>query len=385
MPSIMVQLFVDGSPYPMVAADQNGKWGVQVTLSDGDHELWAVAHYQTMISPESRHVKVTVDTTLSWSPISLHFTAQTGHVLWPRGPDGRMDETGWRVALRAGQTYTASVYACCATPTVTLQIDGGPVLPLTDPDGDGWHEGSFTAPTPLSGLLTLCVTCGQIQRCSDGTILIDPEGTVYDLNTGTEVAEATVTCLEQQSSGSGTTYTPWPADAYGQENPQTTGADGYYSFYTPAGTYRVGVTKDGYQAHLSDDLLVVDEPVHYDVYLAPSITATADYTVAITALGFDPPILSVPPGSVIAWVNVDGDYHATTSVTPTMSSSGVASTAVGDPWDSGLLETGEVYVHQLTEGGTYTYQDGEDGEFTGHILVETKIYLPVVFRQYTAP
>jgi plastocyanin len=296
-----------------------------------------------------------------------------------------MDETGWRVALRAGQTYTVRVLLCCnVAQAVTLEIDGTTLI-LQDGDGDGWYEGTFDAPVPLAGTLRLCVTCDQIRRCSDGEILIDPEGTVYDLESGIEVADATVTCYEHQSyGGGGSAYTPWPAEDFGQANPQTTAADGYYSFYTPPGTYRVGVTKSGYQDHLSDDLLVIDEPVHYDVYLAPTIAGAADYTVTITSLGFDPPILSVLPGSVIAWVNVDGDFHATTSITPTLSP-GVAATATSDPWDSGLLGTGERYVHRLTGTGTYTYQDGNNSEVIGHIFVEHKIYLPIVNRGYTVP
>jgi plastocyanin len=227
------------------------------------------------------------------------------------------------------------------------------------------------------------VICDQIKRCSDGEILIDPEGTVYDLDTGQEVEGAEVACYEAQSDDEGTHYGLWPADEYAQENPQTTGTDGYYSFFTPAGTYRVGVDKDGYQSHLSGDLVVVDEPVEYDVYLAPEITDGADYTITISSLGFDPPILEVPPGSVIAWINVDAELHASTSVTPSLTLAEVSGLASSGAWNSGMLDVGEVYKHQLDAVGTYTYQDGDNSIYSGQIRVQHIVYLPIVQKQHS--
>jgi plastocyanin len=334
-------------------------------------------------SPESHHVKIIVDSGLSWSPLSLRFEDENGFVILPGDEYGRMDEMGWRVFLRAGLEYTATVYLCCVDPgaQVTLEVGGITVI-LSDPDGDHWYEGTFTAPDPLLGTIRLCVICDQIKRCSDGEILIDPEGVVYDLETGLEVDGAEVTCYEAQSEAGETYYGLWPADEYGQLNPQTTGTDGYYSFFTPAGTYRVGVNKGGYQSHLSGDLVVVDEPVEYNVHLAPEIADAPDYTITVSSLGFDPPFLKVPPGSVIAWINVDGDLHASTSVTPSLSSAEVVGLAAGGAWNSGLLNVGEVYKHQLNSAGTYTYQDGDNGVYTGQILVQNMVYLPIVFREY---
>jgi plastocyanin len=175
----------------------------------------------------------------------------------------------------------------------------------------------------------------------------------------------------------------WPADEYGQENPQVTGEDGYYSFFTPAGTYQVTVVMTDYQSHRSPDLVVVEDPVQYDVFLAPEITGTADYTVTISSLGFDPPVLEVPPGSIIAWINVDGALHSSTSVTPSVSSAQVIGLAGSTGWDSGLLDVGEVYKHQLNSGGTYIYQDGNNGIYTGQVIVEGTIYLPLVFKEHS--
>ena len=43
--------------------------------------------------------------------------------------------------------------------------------------------------------------------------------------------------------------------------------DGYYSFYTPVGTYRVTAEKEGYTAYTSPDLEVIDAPVRYNIPL----------------------------------------------------------------------------------------------------------------------
>jgi plastocyanin len=166
-------------------------------------------------------------------------------------------------------------------------------------------------------------------------------------------------------------------------NPQTTGLDGYYSFFTPAGTYRVQVAADGYQGHVSPDLVVTNEPVEYDVYLAPEISQTPAYTITVGPMGFDPPVLVVPVGTVIAWVNVDSEVHSSTSVTPTLQGGmGASDLGSDDAWDSGLLGSGQSYQHQLTGVGTYTYQDGDDAVRTGSIVAQDMIYLPIVFRQH---
>ena len=50
--------------------------------------------------------------------------------------------------------------------------------------------------------------------------------------------------------------------------------------------------------------------------------------------------------------------------------------------ERGLLDVGEVYKHRIGGVGTYTYQDGDNGVYTGQVIVQHVSYLPVVFRQY---
>ena len=59
----------------------------------------------------------------------------------------------------------------------------------------------------------------------------------------------------------------------------------------------------------------------------------------------DPPVPVAELGSVIQWVNVDSEVHASTSITPTCSTSvgGITKLAHRDAWDSGLLDSDASY------------------------------------------
>jgi uncharacterized repeat protein (TIGR01451 family) len=391
-PNVDIDLYIDGALETTVSADSAGQWSYAVTLADGAHDIYAVAKYGSMTSDPSATVEVIVDSSLTWNPLSLRFEDDAGHVTRPRDASGRTDETGWRIFLRRGTTYTATVETCCTDPNavVELELDGVGSITLTDPDGDLTYSATFTTPStgPVIGTVRLCVTCELIKQCSDGELTIDPEGTVFDLSTGQPVDAASVACMEAQASASETgesgIFTLWTAEDYGQVNPQSTGSDGYFSFFTPPGTYRLEVSKPGYQSYRSPELLVVDQPVHFDVPLTPEINDAADFTISVDNTGFDPAILTVQPGSIIEWVNIDDNVHSATSVTPTVSCDACAA-ALGssDGWDSGLLNNGEVYKRQLNTVGTYTYRDESNPTATATIIVENPshvIYLPTVAR-----
>lgn len=400
---LWVDLYIDGKLEGTVIPNAQGRWEHPVNLPDGKYAIYAIARtpatatIPNLTSPQSPLVIVIVDSSLTWNPLSLRFVDQMGYALFPRDVNGRMDERGWHVFLRPAMTYTVGVRACCSDPNtkVSMDIPGYGQLDLADPDGDHVFTGTFTTPPhrPVIGKMKICVTCYLIQHCSDGVVLIDPEGTTFDLIQGSAIAGATVACYESQAGESETYYNLWNAEDYEQTNPQTTGGDGYFSFFTPAGTYRLGVTKTGYQSYESWDLVVSDEPVHYDVPLAPELNTTPDYTVTISASGFEPAILQVEPGAVIEWINTNGEKHTTTSITPTViysPTTGVTIRALGseDGWDSGLLEASGSYHRQLDAEGTYTYYDHENPLYTGIVIVgeaeipeKYNIYLPLVLRQ----
>ncbi|RME44147.1 MAG: hypothetical protein D6796_12165 [Caldilineae bacterium] len=391
-----VDLYVNGIYTATTSVDASGNWDVPLVLPDGTHTIYAKARLATgEESPPSPVVEVIVDTSLVWSPLSLTFRTASGHVIIPRDEEGRTDASGWFVFLRPGVTYTATVYLCCDDPnaSVTLEVPGGQTVSLTDPDGDGWFTGSFTTPaegslmTPPS--IRLCVVCNNVQYCVDGQVLIDPEGVVYDVTKGKAnglLAGAIVSCYEAQTSidTGETTYDLWPAQNYGQVNPQTTAGDGYFSFFTPAGTFQLQTEASGFQTYRSWDIVVVSDPVEFDIPLAPALSQTADYTITVSASGFDPSVLTVEPGAVVKWVNVDANPHTTTSITPTarITATGRIALDATDGWDSGLLNGGDSFVRQLNTAGTYTYHDHENTAYTGVVIVQSKaqLYLPLILK-----
>lgn len=392
-PGASVDLYINGSLETSLTADAGGHWSTAVSLADGTYDLYAVARYGTLTSPPSATVQVIVDSSLFFDPLSLRFEDESGHVIIPRDHNGRTDESGWRIFLRRGSTYTVTVGICCSSPNavVELELDGVGSITLTDPDGDGIYSATFTTPSTgsISGSIRICVTCELIKRCSDGELTIDPEGTVYDVGSGQPLNAATVACMQSQvSSASGeSVFSLWPAADFDQANPQSTATDGYFSFFTPPGAYRLEVTKEGYQAYRSQDLVVVDAPVHFDVPLTPAIAEPADYVVTVDGAGFDPSVLEVPAGSVVEWINLDSEVHSSTSVTPTVSCETCsASLSSSDGWDSGLLTSGEAYKRELTALGTYVYQDAENPTVTATILVvetvnespQERLFLPFV-------
>ncbi|MBX3053759.1 MAG: hypothetical protein KF753_19930 [Caldilineaceae bacterium] len=376
-----------------VSPDSSGHWTHAVSgLPDGEYDINATAMLGGVSSPTTT-VHVIVDSSLFWNPLSLRFTDGDGHVSRPHDANGRTDEDGWSVFLRRGTVYTASLTICCDDPNAVVTLELGTVasLTLTDPDGDGTYTATFTTPStgPITGRIRICVVCHLIKVCSDGEITIDPEGTVFDITTGLPVSSSAVACMAEQVSGAGgeSVFGLWPAADFGQINPQTTGSDGYFSFFTPAGTYQLQVSKSGYQAYRSQDLVVTNAPVHFDVPLTPAIAGAASHTVLITAEGFDPSVLTVEPGATVEFVNMDVALHSSRSTSPAPSyGAEAAELKSSDAWDSGLLDNGASYKRTLTSTGTYTYADAVNPAVTATIIVEEaaapqiNLYLPAVVR-----
>lgn len=376
-----------------ISPDSSGQWSHGVVgLPDGEYDINAVAHLGSATSPTTS-AHVIVDSSLFWNPLSLRFTADDGHVSIPHDTDGRTDVGGWSIFLRRGTTYTVSLTICCDDPNavVTLELGTVATLTLTDPEDDGTYTATFTTPStgPITGRIRICVVCYLIKVCSDGEVTIDPEGTVFDITTGLPVSSSAVACMAEQTSGASgeSVFSLWPATDFGQINPQTTGSDGYFSFFTPAGTYQLQVSKSGYQAYRSQDLVVTNAPVHFDVPLTPEVAGAADHTVLITADGFEPSVLSVEPGATVEFVNMDVALHSSRSTSPAPSyGAEAAELKSSDAWDSGLLANGASYKRTLTTEGTYAYADAVNPAVTATIIVETpaaaqiSLYLPSITR-----
>jgi hypothetical protein len=339
------------------------------------HILSATYVISGVASPASAPRSVTVDTSLPYDPLSVTFTDDTGVSHHPTGPTGSSDAGGWILNLKPHTTYTISVRLCCAQdPNADIEVRFGPTMTvnLDDPDADGIFTGVFTTGDRMSTGMVISVLCAGIIRNSDGLVLVDPYGEVRDANTGALLAGATVTAHEYD----GGAYNAWNAAAYGQINPQVTLADGWYSFFTPPGTYQIAVTKPGYQQHRSLDIVVTNQLVRYDVALAPVPTGPVGGYVMFTADGPDPAVLKVKPGSVVVFVNSAAKSIASYDVKANKK----LARGAADATSQGALLTGESISIQYDDKGVYTYDDGFN---IGTIVVEDPartVFLPAVVR-----
>ena len=146
---------------------------------------------------------------------------------------------------------------------------------------------------------------------SHGFVLIDPDGFIFDVSKGLDVISSTQegVPLEVGNTIPGVTVTamvsmpqwggwvPWPAHLYNyQVNPQVTGEDGYFAFFTPPGHYYLQVDGiEGYQSWSSPVVEAITEIVHVNVPYTPW-TQAVDAEVKLTPDGPLPASVSIPVG-----------------------------------------------------------------------------------------
>ena len=126
--------------------------------------------------------------------------------------------------------------------TCDMALAGGVSITIPQKQGYYYQEGM---------ILSKDGHCRAFDHRASGTI----SGTISGVQ---------VTLYSDTHSGQ---WLMWDAWNYDQVNPQTTLDDGYYSFYTPPGTYRVMAEKNGYPTFTSPNLAVVDKPVRHNVPL----------------------------------------------------------------------------------------------------------------------
>ena len=98
--------------------------------------------------------------------------------------------------------------------------------------------------------------------------------------------------------------------------------------------------------------------------------------VDVTAVGFSPASVTVPAGAEVRWISQVPGRVSITSVETAAAEPGedpaAAAGALGQRFDSGALDQGEVFTLTLDEPGHYvyssTYQD--DPNWVGAIIVE---------------
>src|SRR5262249_29572686 len=86
--------------------------------------------------------------------------------------------------------------------------------------------------------------------------------------------------------------------------------------------------------------------------------AEVEKQIVIDNFTFDPPMLTVPVGTKVTWVNHDDVPHTATS------------TAKPKRFDSKTLDTDDKFSHVFTAPGTYDYFCAVHPKMTGRIIVK---------------
>ncbi|KKP79636.1 MAG: S-layer domain protein, partial [Candidatus Moranbacteria bacterium GW2011_GWF2_35_39] len=131
-----------------------------------------------------------------------------------------------------------------------------------DSDSDGIYTAEIKTPNNAGEYEIITLTEYQDENLGTQkmslTMIIDPEGYVYEKIKGREarIADAK-TSLFWLNSETGQ-FELWKASDYSQENPQTTGADGKYSFLVPEGRYYLAIEASGYKSYKSEEFSVTE-------------------------------------------------------------------------------------------------------------------------------
>ncbi|MEE8392268.1 MAG: Ig-like domain-containing protein, partial [Anaerolineae bacterium] len=271
----VVHLYVDGAEVAIQTVRGGtlsfGAFAFAPRLGAGTHTITAAAENEDGIGPASPPLSLTVSPALPYDPINVR-AGQWFGVSWllsvPRDVDGCADPTNsWRVWPRVNRQFRVQVpvsYTTSAAVTVTV---GTQTITLTEESAGLLFTGVFQPPIRAGAFIIQVNADGETTTVTGGPVLIDPDGVVYEASGSISdtIAGVTVTCYYSDTYRG--QWVAWDAWSYAQVNPQVTLDDGYYSFYTPRGTYRVVAEKAGYPTYTSPDLVVVSIPVRHNVPL----------------------------------------------------------------------------------------------------------------------
>ena len=286
------------------------------------------------------------------------------------------------------------LYSCCDKETnpFTVKADG---ITYTTPTSHVGRMWTFTIGAAHDVTVQSQCQVGGANP-SHGTVLIDPDGFVFDAKKGAlydsltgvlapvkAIAGITVTAYEFVPEWG--SWIQWPATLYNnQVNPQVTGSDGYFAFFTPPGKYYLQATgANGYQSWRSPEIVVTSQAVHANIPLTQwSVDPVKQ--VILTPDGPSPATINVTSGSTVEWVSSPGAASTLSNIasltenpiTRILSSLNPLTSVLG--FDGGRLAPGQVYRRQFDKAGTFTYTDGYGK--SGQVVVTGKVYLPAIRR-----
>ncbi len=406
---LTVKLYEDGVFQGSTVAAENGEYSIRwmTALDDGNPvDIYVTAcDSAEACSLPSSVVHLTYAEN-NWCPQRSYWEGDVHGVHYTfyfRNDLGRFASNDFEMPGVLGFLNTQlHLYSCCddqSTNPFRVNADGTVYTSPSAHDGRWW-----TFNIGASHTVTIESQCGGIGatnpeplRISQGDVLIDPDGFIFNSAKGgaydslsgiyqpvEALAGMTITAYEYITEWD--TWVQWPAHLYNDQiNPQVTGEDGYFAFFTPPGKYYLEVTAaNGYQSWRSPVVEVINEIVHVNIPLTEDIPPSS-MIVSLTPDGPQPAMVNIPPGSSITWISSLGD-DATAGDWRSLNQNPLAQPRSetidplidGDGFDGGVLKPGQVFSRTFDKPGVYLYSDGFGN--SASIYVGAKLFLPLILR-----
>ncbi len=387
----------------LVTADAGGTFEVSVRTgniarADGRMgvQFYAASYLQDETAKKYSKIVDLTEPYHEWCPQRTTWSAKVGGKNYTfkfrEGDAGRLSTTNWEIPGVMGMTSSVlKLWVGCEKPDkVWVEADGVEYNPVSV----SGHYYSFNIKSAHN--VAIYIECGEEETsagpdgnaketASVGTVLIDPDGYVFDSTQGwgNVVPGATVTCMMYDEANQA--WMQWPAELYEEQiNPQTVGDDGYFAFFTPPGAYRLVVENPSpYQKWISPDLTVINEIVHQNIPYVPLPSGDASVVVSVYAAalmdeyGVDASSLTLQAGQVIEWIARAAEDATADELAALIKNPVIRIQSLLDPetdrkgFDSGLLRPGYSYCYRFDYPGTYTYYyvNGSAAR-TGTVVVE---------------
>ncbi len=404
--NVTVRLYENDTLVGSAVPDNKGQfsitWNTSMTASEGV-QLYAVAcETADRCSQPSKKVSLTYPQG-EWCPQRSYWEGEVDGVHYTfhfRNEGGNYTSHDFLVPGLYGFWNTKlHLYSCCQSQLNPFHVKADDVE-YTTPSGHNGREWVFNIGSAHD--VTVTASCSgfvsEDAKVSNGEVLIDPDGYVFDQAYGGSYNTTTGVFSPKQPLSGVTvtayywvdewqTWIPWPAELYdNQVNPQVTGSNGYYAFFTPPGKYYLQASgKDGYQSWRSPEIQVVSEIVHMNSPLTALDAALPNVTVISSPAGLSQKRVTIPTGGSITWqttldASATPDTYNALMLNPlTRLLSALDPLSNSDGWDSGMLRPGSSYKRTFMKPGTYIYTDGYG--HSGEVVVQNAIFLPMVFAQ----
>lgn len=404
-----IKIYEDGVFKNSAIAATNGEFSVEWTTSLSEQnpiDIYAVAcDSGDTCSAPSRTVHL-IYAENNWCPQRSYWEGDVEGAHYNfnfRNDEGRFASNDFVIPGIYGFYNTkVHLYSCCDDQNANpfrIKADGTVYVTPSAHNGRWW---TFDI-TSGAHNVTVESQCGGIGSANPlktaiGEILIDPDGFIFNSAKGgaydsisgmfhpiEPLGGMTITAYAYISEWE--SWIQWPAHLYNHQiNPQVTGNDGYFAFFTPPGKYYLEVTTgNGYQGWRSPVVEVVNEIVHVNIPLTLIPAQPAAAQILLSSSGPQPSEVTIPVGGSITWVSaLDDEASAQDLANLNENPISQPRSNILDPllsvlgFDGGKLKPGEAYRRVFPSGGEFTYSDGY-GHF-GTIIVQEKVYLPIVLK-----